>query len=241
MAVLASADFETGDTSQLDRTFYNGSSTISVQAGAALHGSYGLRAVIETDGSYAGGMLDVADTPQELFVRITLKFPSDISLNQYGGVYCMMIADNTNIWSQTTIASLYLARYGSGSGMPDTLVASGSGISQDVAVSWESGVTYTLEMRWKRHATAGEFEAWVDGEKLIDLSGLDTDAYQAVTVNVFRGASGVTGTTTVYIDDVVVADSYIGPVSEGGAAVAVPVLSADGVHSAVFGGQVVRG
>ncbi|MFC1790241.1 DUF2341 domain-containing protein [Patescibacteria group bacterium] len=69
---------------------------------------------------------------------------------------------------------------------------------------------YEIEMRVYRHATAGTIDVWLDGVNVISATGKDTGAsgYNQVEVGLNSSASN---TNQVFIDNVIIAENYIGP------------------------------
>ena len=72
---------------------------------------------------------------------------------------------------------------------------------------------YCVEVKRYCAGGTGEVRLYVDGTEIASITGLDNDAY--TTSRIACEAYGASGWyPTVYYDDVVVADTYIGPISE---------------------------
>ena len=79
-----------------------------------------------------------------------------------------------------------------------------------VAEKWR---WYCVELHWKQHSAAGMIELYVDGAKVLEINGINT-AYYGSAKQVDFGliyASDVQNTLTIYGDDCVVSQSYVGP------------------------------
>jgi len=77
---------------------------------------------------------------------------------------------------------------------------------------------YCVEAGWYKHGSEGWFKVWVDGNLIFEDTNIDTDNYGNITEvrnGVYRSYFPSTGYAhRVRIDCVVVADTYIGPISE---------------------------
>jgi len=80
----------------------------------------------------------------------------------------------------------------------------------------ETGRWICVELHWKLDSAAGLVELYVDGSKIIEVTGIDTDNYgNAVRVEFgLIYASGVQNSLTVYGDCAVVSQTYVGPEPE---------------------------
>ncbi len=93
------------------------------------------------------------------------------------------------------------------------------GVATDVLTP---GTAQCIEIYYVKSATVGGVQVWVDGVEVVSNLVQNTDANQ-----VGRYSIGLSGTSTDYptagdwmrIDDVVVADAYVGPIAAGGSIV----------------------
>ncbi len=78
-----------------------------------------------------------------------------------------------------------------------------------------TGKWYCIELHWKKGSSNGLLEMYVDGQKILELTNLDTDNYGNVdTINIgYVSASGVQNNMIVYSDLIVLSNSYVGPAS----------------------------
>lgn len=76
-------------------------------------------------------------------------------------------------------------------------------------------VWYCLELYMLRHATAGAFRLWVDGELKVAQTGVGTGAnpnsIDGVSANWYNGSGAPEVDRGVYLDDAVLSLTYIGP------------------------------
>jgi len=81
---------------------------------------------------------------------------------------------------------------------------------------------YCVEVKYVVHATNGEVRVWLDGVAVDDLTqtGKDTSAVSSVLQGRSGWWDGYSVAGTVFVDCVVVADAYIGPISS----VSIPVM-----------------
>jgi len=97
-------------------------------------------------------------------------------------------------------------------------------------VLFQNGVWYSVELHWKLGlSTAGVVELYVDGVKIIEVTGINT-AYFGNARRVDLGlvqATGVQKSLTINADCAMVSQSYIGPESSSLLSVT-PELAFDG-------------
>ncbi|MCW3992201.1 MAG: hypothetical protein NWE79_05805 [Candidatus Bathyarchaeota archaeon] len=76
----------------------------------------------------------------------------------------------------------------------------------------EEGRWYCVELHWRRHSSQGLAELYLDGVKVLDITGIDTDAYGDVYNVQFGVVQGrnLQNSVRVYGDCVAVSDTYIG-------------------------------
>lgn len=76
-------------------------------------------------------------------------------------------------------------------------------------------VWYCVEMETVISASAGIIQLWINGTSVINLTGQNTGSNNITIIRISESASNgnAGGTPSVYIDDVVAADAYNGPLS----------------------------
>ena len=98
--------------------------------------------------------------------------------------------------------------YVSGAGWALKLIQSAT-VDYQSAVTASTGQWYCIELELLLSTTVGVAKLWVDGSLTVNQTGLNTS--EIATINMLRsGISSFSGTSEVYVDDVVVADAYIG-------------------------------
>ncbi len=71
---------------------------------------------------------------------------------------------------------------------------------------------YCIELRYVKSPSAGEYRLYLNGQEVVTLTGLNTNS--ATVGQVLIGRQWDDATTNLYVDDVVIADSYIGPLDQ---------------------------
>lgn len=219
MAVF-SDDFEGGDTSSWTSETSDGSNAIAVNGDAALHGSNG------ADYTFDGANNDN-------YLRKTFSAQNSIYMRAYFNV----AADDTGVSARDVFRFLLQS---SGNYRVDLVLYTHSdsehlGYSLKVNNSHQEnkynqeifaiGTTYCIEIYYKVDAVAGGGQLWIDGSSdgFYDVG----DTSGNTTTDLFLGnfSNGVPGSGfVIYVDDVVVDTSYIGPVAAGGSIV--PIILA---------------
>jgi hypothetical protein len=86
-------------------------------------------------------------------------------------------------------------------------------VSNATAPLPQMGSWVSIELHWKMSSTAGLAELYVNGVKVISVTGINTASYgNAVRVDFgLPYAMGVQNNITIYSDSAVISQKYIGP------------------------------
>lgn len=209
--VSFSSDIETGDLSDFTSTFTSGA-TIAASSAQAHGGTYSaLLSGLGSEGECAVAYKSLGaqtDTYARAYVRIPSLPSSSIATGlefawgteQYYDIVSVGFDFSSNKWY---ISERVNAEY-------SWTTHSESGTSTFSADTW-----YCIELRHYYHASAGVLALWVDGTSKIELTGIVTNGFQTNTLWIGNGYSGgYTPDQSMYIDDIVVANEYIGPIAE---------------------------
>jgi len=128
---------------------------------------------------------------RDLVSMVLLAETGDQLMLQFG----LIVEGTTEYWK---------INYRDGASWPNSLVET----------NYENSTSYSFEVYWKKHDTEGQVMSWVDGVLIHNITGIDSDDYgnvDTVRVGVTYGGSGLTESYSVFADDIVVDDAYIGP------------------------------
>ena len=192
--------FETGDYSKWTSTWIMGSNTLSVQ-NVAHRGKYGLTSHNVGDGTSFVQKQIAAQTT--VYVRVYVRFSvlptgigqgvNFIELVTPGHtllVVSFICTDGVNYAWHVTNGATGLAKNSSNEEMKPDM--------------W-----YCIEVKFVVHATDGEIRVYRNGEEVLTWTGINTGTFTVTYLN--TGSEYTTPyTIDTYIDDVVIADSYIG-------------------------------
>lgn len=81
------------------------------------------------------------------------------------------------------------------------------------AFTLETNTWYSIELKYVQHASTGEYRFYLDGVERGSRTSVDTSGGSLATIQFGRVYDEQTTATNLYMDDVVVADSYIGPIN----------------------------
>jgi len=219
---IFSDGFESGDFSAWSGTSNTGSdSQINVVSTESHHGTYGCKANITVEGANWEKPAQVYETvndPTDVYVRAYVKIAvgpdSGYQENLVG------VGRSSSIWHCKGLVGVKNVS-GTLYWLSRAHEEDGSRTYKTSSTSLQLNTWYSVEIRVKQDATAGEIHVWVDGTELTDIAqtGLNLDG--TYTVNNIKvglltdSRAKVSGFPEVYIDCVVVSDSYIGPETEG--------------------------
>jgi hypothetical protein len=198
--------FESGDFSEWDGTSAGSGDSVTVSSSDKHHGSYSLYAESNGNGGYEYARVSKTISPQPtLHVRAYVK-PVAIGAadNQDRLYYLTLIADSAVAWAGIRNISNEIKW--------EVMARNGTGY---VANNQEAPLTnqwYCLELYWTKHATEGEAILYVDGVQVANVSNIDT-SYYGDAANLRVGLADIQNcdACAVYVDCVVVADTYVGP------------------------------
>ena len=203
--------FESGDFASWDGTSISSGETASVVTTPSYHGSYTARftsnggssvedayiyKIVDMNEAYVSGYfyldssLPLTDNSDRFyFLRL-------LSSHQNGLVYAGIRRDGgVDKWAVYTLDLYYPSWVYAETPLP------------------QNGRWYHVELHWKMDSIAGLVELYVDGAKIIEVTGINT-AWFGNAIRVDFGlirATGVQNSLTVYGDSAVVSQSYIGP------------------------------
>lgn len=180
--------FEGGDAS--DWTLANGAAVIS-SAGLDMDGNYSLS--LNSVG-YTEYATKVIDALSEGYISLRWRVSGFFFLN--GGIGVM--SDGQNLISIGVLNGIFKAYRNT------TLIASGT---VDITIN----TTYLLEMYVKIDDTVGEVKLWINGILDIDFTGNTKPGAETTFNKIIAGKIGSDlSYSKLYIDNVIVSDSYIG-------------------------------
>jgi len=204
--------FESGNYNNWDDVeTTSGETAAVVNWGDHYAGNYHARYSSDSSSSSENAYLTKTVNEDDIYVRGYYKIPLGLSLR-----------DNSD--------RLYLIQFLSGSEL-----LTGAGIRRDNGVdkwiifgrdgtSWVdpeyssspsvNGYTwYCVELHWKRSTTNGIIELYVNGNKILDITGINTDRYgnvNGVKTGIVMGTN-LQQDVIVYSDNMIISDGYIGP------------------------------
>jgi hypothetical protein len=83
-----------------------------------------------------------------------------------------------------------------------------------VSYTFSTSTWYCFELKFVRDSSDGEYRVWIDGSPVISDTGLDTSGAGQPRRFIFGRASYGSIATVTQVDDVVIADTYIGSESD---------------------------
>ena len=211
--VIFADGYESGDFSAWTQTLSGGGgSTPVIDSNTVHHGSYSAKLQINTGASaYSLTRKTFASSYSELYARDYVYIDALPDCAGAGGLDYIGVGSSSGTLVTGGIykdaaGNYYWSTYGQ---LPGWAWRSGQQETPSVP-AW-----YCLELYVKVHESAGVVKLWVDGTLKVDLSNLDSDAVGNLTRADARlespgGVSQGSG-KIVYVDCVVVADTYIGP------------------------------
>lgn len=203
--------FESGDFSAWTSTYTTSGETCAVSTDTAHHGSNSGKFI-----SNGGGGTENAFVYKSGFNHAELYVRAYVNVTQSG------IADDTDQFNfiilLDTSTTVGLAQIGwrQDSGTVKWYIGyfNGATFTRTYSTSATRNLNewYCVELYWLLHASAGICRGYVNGNLILEATGLDTDnAGNAFYVGAGLITIGNCAACTAYIDCVVVADAYIGP------------------------------
>jgi len=226
MTQIFSDDFESGDFSAWTDTYTEGSPTVSVVSNPVHQGSYAEKATTNSGSGRAMARKDIT-AQTEAYMRAYVRFSA---FPNSGVELCYLgLRDYTENPTQAGIYNdggtyKWRLRYWK-VGWTDLF----STTPTPQLDTW-----FCVEIYMKVDATNGEVKMWVDGNLIVQDSGFDTTSGG----NIDRVCSGIiyyggSQSIDIYVDDVVVADTYIGPISGGGLSIPVAMRHYRNLRTAI--------
>ncbi|MEM3579287.1 MAG: hypothetical protein QXK47_02375 [Candidatus Bathyarchaeia archaeon] len=196
--------FESGDFSAWTGTTVDSENTLEVISSAAHHGSYGARSKASAFAGNAFCYKTLDSVQTELHARMYVKVLSWGSMTGYGGPLLLI----------TTTGGVRLAFcgiYNDGGTYKWALRTYGDSSWTLTDVTLQTNIWVCLELRVLK-STSGEAKLYIDDVLKATVSK-DTSGWQPQVVRCgqdwFQGGDNTI--TEIYLDCVVIADSYIGP------------------------------
>jgi hypothetical protein len=215
MTTIFSSNFETGSFTGVWSGNYDQGGTSQVQNSIVKSGSYAAEFILtQNDGyGYADAYKNLGSTYTTANYRLYVRFDTLPTSGQ--GVLLGFLTNSSN----NAILGIGL-RYSSGAKWFVGYLKDGSYTLLYSSVNTpQTNTWYCVELKVIVDSSSGTVEAWINGTKdnsLSDTSGFNNTAWGSSLSKVFTGQDSQTEATyplTVYVDDVIVADSYIGPLS----------------------------
>lgn len=210
MAVIFSEDWELVNFSRWAVHETNGATvTMTVDAVAARKGAYGLNiSGLTAGGDYGICRADLASPRTDLHLRAYVKFTQELAVGTM-----MYLLQHDAFGEGASDACLVRNADGSYQWMVETY----DGVNW---IDYRSptfngpiaGKEICLEFYTYKSLTAGQVAVWVDGVQVINQTGINTGAAQITALRVEAWhVWGNPNAGSVYFDDVVAADAYVGP------------------------------
>lgn len=196
------------------------------------------------------GYKGVSGAPTEYYARFYIYFP--LSTYPYSGEGSPTVWVLLHLYDLpgTSNVQVQLASYDSGIAFYRYYYGGGNFTAVTDAISTETW--HWIEAYAKSADGTGAAKLWLDGDLIVDESSLSNDGYAVDRAYIGNVTSGTVPALDeyFYIDDFKASTTGpIGAYAPGtttttttpAPTVAMPIISFDGVHSAVFGGQVITG
>jgi hypothetical protein len=202
-------DFESRSFSAWTSTYTSSGDSASVNIVSVYSGSYGAEFRTNGGGGYEYAQARrtigaVSEVYMRSYVKVTINGVKDSGDKLY---FLSLLAGGNSVlsagWLQTSSGLRWqlLLRQG-------TSYFSALSSWAPVPNRW-----YCVEAYWLKSGSNGRAALWVDGASAISVTGRDTDNYGDVTQVRFGIAEGYSlASTTIYGDNVIVSNKYIGPV-----------------------------
>jgi len=183
--------------------------TGTVVAEAALHGSYGLK--LSTDGTVAAetkALANLGSSYTDVYARCYMKFLGLPTGYDFWNIISMLRPD----W----IPDVGIRLYGPSRSSANQ-VEFGVGYLKNGALAWltygpvGANRMYCIELHLKEDVTNGAVDLYIDNNHVLGDSGFGNGhSIQQVQYNLYVGNAG--SPHTIYVDDIVVANTYIGAI-----------------------------
>jgi len=220
MTELFSDGFESGNfTSGGWTAAASGSGSASVTTDTPHQGSYSAKFVCDAYG-YARASKDLGSNYATAFLRTYVYFSS---------------------FASTLVDKIQHAEDRSSNGIWDLYISSStlrlralqpSQTDYDYSYSFQTDTWCCIEIKFVSDATNGEYRVWLDGSEVITATGLDTSGASGLGI-FYIGYLYTEASRTSYVDDVVVADTYIGPIGGGGLSIPVAMRHYRNLRTAI--------
>jgi len=213
------ADFETGDLSELTSTTENGDGTFAISTTDPYEGTYCVRAEVETNNDDAYGEIDLGSGQADLLFSVKLKFDTIPSAPANLGLTFLLLRNSAG----SNLAALVVL-----SGGDVRFAHYGKGTNHDTG--WN---IFATQGRWVRVSigsnvySPGVFKVYLDGAEICSYQSNFTQTPRYCRLGLSLGAL-FSENYVVYYDDVQISETYYG---EGHYLPGYPFTSIDGAFS----------
>jgi hypothetical protein len=188
---MATADYQ--DLTLLD-AITEAAGTVTISSDYARTGTYSYKVGSGSSNSFS---LSVPGSPSEVYIRVAC-YCSYILTDSYAGLSIVTYNDiqqqaNVRFFQRTGIVKAYRS---------STIVDSAAGSEMN---EWN-----VFEVYFKLHDSSGRMVVKVDGTQVIDFTGDTLWNGSAIINSITLGTSQSTDYSTVYLDDIVIADEWPG-------------------------------
>ena len=208
--------------------------TVTLSGGEKYSGSKSLQCDWNS-GDYAVGVRKNVDLDRNVYVRWYAKYEEGWDFGAHGEQKYMILYGTRNgvardlrigFYNQYTLGRPFLSFYTS-----ETGAASGDTVFGAEDFIPETGQWYCIEIYVKVHPTEGAFRLWVDGVEyelwnkgtfydwwdgiIIQPVNIDTGDVDIDEIHLSTQLNNQNATRKIWVDDMVISDSYIGPIDGG--------------------------
>ncbi|MGB8779809.1 MAG: hypothetical protein WCD81_04075 [Candidatus Bathyarchaeia archaeon] len=200
--------FEEGNYSAYSGTTVTTGCNLTVVGDIVRSGSYSSKSVtINGGGSNSYCYKTLSSALSTCYFRFYLYIDSThVTSNQY-----MWYGE---IWAANGYFTLFSVGIGRGSAIYIAYRSNGTVSFKTSSTTWSTGQWYCVELKRVQDASNGEVRLYINGAEVTDLTttGLNTADYAAGRISIGQRENW-RGNETSHADDIVVSDSYVGPLA----------------------------
>jgi hypothetical protein len=220
---LADAEDAGGSPFEFTGTYYTGTNTVTVDAAAKAHGSYGYK--VNFDGTNENSALYYAlgSSKSELYARGYFYISADFDLNSTWDTLGIFALSHNGTFK----INFNLRTQGGGETVVGWRVVGGGITSTDDTGTYSDETFHYIDLYWRAESEAdagdGEAQAWVDGVSIYHEEDLSTGTDDITRIYVgSNGGSVPNNTDFIYFDDIKLAST--GPIGAYPTGSIVPLL-----------------